>query len=128
MCSSWYQRGYSEGVLEAEVGGEVDDVADLAHEVGHDRLRGAVGQPQEHQVEAVGQRGVGLGEDEVGVGGGQAGVEAGGQGAGLRVGRGQGHLELRVPGAQAQQLGAGEPRRPDDPHSCGHSMIIRRHA
>ena len=102
------------GVLEPEVGGQVDDVADLAQQIGHDRLAGAVGQPEEHEVEAGdGGRVVGV-KREVGVGGGQARVEVGDGGAGLGVAGGQPHLELGVGRGEPEQLGAGEPRRPDD--------------
>ena len=38
-------------VLQPEVGGQVDEVADLAEQLGHDRLAGAVGQAEEHEVE-----------------------------------------------------------------------------
>jgi len=42
---------------------------------------------------------------------------------GLAVAGGEGHLELRVAGAEAQQLDPREPRRPDDPY-FGHRRTL----
>ncbi len=96
-------------VLQTEVGGQVDDVPDLADQLGDDRLAGAVGQAQEDEIQP--SEGLGLvgREDQVGVGGGQARVQLGGPDASLGVTGGQAHVEVRVLGAQPQQLRAGEP-------------------
>ena len=59
------------GVLEAEVGGQVDDDADLGHQIGHQVLGLAMRQGHEHQVQAVQLRRVGRGVGEVGIGGSQ---------------------------------------------------------
>ena len=48
--------------------------------------------------------------------------------AGLRVAGGDGDVDVRVGGEQAEELGAGETGRPDDAGSCSHRMIIRASA
>ena len=115
------------GVVQPEVGGQVDDVPDLAHQLGHDGLAGAVGQAEEHEVESGHLGAVVGGEDEVGVGGGQARVQVGGPGAGLGVAGGQHDLELGVAGGQPQQLRSGVPGRADDAH-LDHPEIMQHSA
>ncbi len=86
----------------------------MPEQLRHDRLAGAVGQPEEHQVEPVDGGGVVGRERQVGVGGPEARVQVRDRGAGLGVAGGHPHVEVGVLRAQAQQLRAGEPGRPDD--------------
>ena len=118
--------GVEGGVAQPEVGGQVDDAPDAAAELGHHVLGRAVGQAEEHEVEAVAAVGVVLLERQVGVAGGQAGIEVGDTAAGLGVARGQAHVEVRVLGAEAEQLGPGEPRGADDADRCHRASIRTR--
>ncbi len=127
MWASPYHVGIQVGIVQAEVGGQVDDPLHLAPKLGHDALRGAVGQAEEAQVEALGRAGLVGGEDQVGIVGGQARVQVGHPGAGLGVARGQLDLQVGMAGAEPQQLGAGEARRPDDTDG-DHRTIIRIYA
>jgi hypothetical protein len=88
--------------VQAEVGGQVDDLADPAPDFGDDLLRCAVRQPEEHEVEAVAGGGVEAFERGVAVGRGQARVEPGDAAAGLGVARGDAHVERGVLGAETQ--------------------------
>ena len=104
-----------------EVGAEVDHVTDGVDEIPRDRLRLAVGQAEEHEVEA-GE--VGRGDLLVGqavVGDGQRRVEVADGGAGVGVGGDHGDLDLGVAGEEAQQLRARVPRSPDDCCSIRHA-------
>ena len=130
-CSSPYQVGYSAGSAQAEVGGQVDDDPDPVDQVGHQVLGLAVGQGQEHHVEAVEGGGVGRAVDEGGVGGGQRRGVGGHRLAGVAPGCGHRHLEIGVAGAQAQQLGAAVAGGADDsrpswviPTSCKSMRIL----
>ena len=76
-------------------------------ELGHEVLRRAVGQAQEHEVEPGGALDVDRLEAQVAVGGGQAGVELGHRRAGLGVAGGQLDLEL---GVRARRGAAARPR------------------
>ena len=116
MCSAPYHVGYSAGVLEAEVGAEVDHEAVRGEQVGHQLLGRAVGQPAEHDVEVVASATPGSRrlEHEVGIGDGQARVQVGDAGAGLGVPGGDDEVERRVLRAQPQQLGPGEAGGADD--------------
>ena len=53
-------------------------------------------------------------EHEVGIRDRERWIEIGGAGTGLRVGRGEGQVELGMAGYQPQKLGAGVSRRADD--------------
>ena len=61
------RSGRAQASWQPEVGGQVDDVADPADQLGHDRLRGPVGQTEEHEVEAVDRRRV-VGREDAGPG------------------------------------------------------------
>ena len=76
------------------------------------------------EVDGLGQPGLIRDEDQIGVRRGQARVELAHGHAGLRVGGGEGHLELRMGRAQPEQLRASEPRGPDHPDRC-HRLSIR---
>ena len=75
----------------------------------------AVGQGQQDEVEPGEVGGVVGGVAQVAVGRREARVRVGDGGAGGGVAGDVDDVELRVAGQQPQQLGAGEPRRPDDP-------------
>ena len=121
------------GVLEPVGRRQVDDAADPSDELRREGHRRLVREAEEHDVEpvdAVDGVVVGGRQLEVGVGGGQRRVQRGGGRAGLRIGRRHRHVEARVAGQQAQQLGAGVARRPDDagpPGGAAHRMIIQMH-
>ena len=106
--------GVQRRVLEAEVGGQVDQPLHPAPELGDEALGRPVGQAQEDQVEAGRRLDVDRLEAKPGVGGGQAGIQLGDRGTGLGVARGQHDLEIGVLGAEAEQFGPGEPGGADD--------------
>ena len=119
--------GVQARVLEPEVGRQVDEMADLAQQLRHDRLAGAVGQAEEHQVETVdGGGGVGR-ERQLGVGRPEARVQVRDRTAGLGVTGGDPDREVGVVRAQSQELGAGEPGRPHDPY-VDHRQIMQYRA
>ena len=89
------------GVLEAEVGGEVDHPPHLLAQHRHEGLGRAVGQAAEHQVDPVEQRRVVAVEDQAGVGRGQARVQLGERGARLAVAGGEHDPQLGMGGAAA---------------------------
>ena len=97
-------------------------------QAGHQVLGGAVGQAQEHQVEAGGTLGVDRLEAQVRVGAGQAGVELGHGRSRLGVAGGELDPELGVGRAEAQQLGPGEAGGADDPYGEHGRDSIRRAA
>ncbi len=105
-----------------EVGAEVDDVPDASEQVGHETLRLAVRQREERDVDAVHHGGVPRLEDQSLIRGRQRRVQVGDRRAGVRRRDGPGRPELVVAREQAQQLGAGVPRRPD------HRRLIRHAA
>ena len=61
------ERRVGSRVLQAERRRQVDDAADVADQRRREFHRGAVRQPEEHEVEPVDRRGVELGEHQVGV-------------------------------------------------------------
>ncbi len=117
MWGSWYQRWYR---------------ADLAEDVGHQRLARSVGQSDEHAVDPVEQSEVPRLEHQVGIRRGETRVQVGCRGAGLAVAGGEGDVQSRVLGADAQQLGAGEARRSDDADpggvTCHGTTLAHSHA
>ena len=126
-CSSPYHRRVQAGVAQPEVGGQVDDAAHPAGELGHDVLRGTVGQAEEHEVEAVAGVGVVLLEGQVGIAARQArdrgrrrGVPAWVSPVATRTSR------CGVLGAEAQQLSPGVPRGADDADRCHRARIRTR--
>ena len=116
-----------DGIGQAEVGREVDDVLDPHAQLGHERLRRAVRESAEDEIEAVDGIDVIRLEHERRVGGGQTRIEVGDLRACLRVAGGDLDRQVRMVGTDSQQLGTGETRRADDP-DLSHRMIIRRHA
>ena len=118
--------GIERGVVQPEVGRQVHDQADPRPELRDDPLGLPVGQAAEHQVETIEAGRIVPLVDQAGIGGGQRGRVRADRLAGVGVGRGHRHLELRVPGQQAQQLRPGVPRRPKDP--CLHRMSIHQAA
>ena len=97
----------------------------MADELRRERHRRLVRQPEEHEVEAPHAIEVERLEHEVGVRRRQPRVEVGGAHAGLRVGRRDDHLVLGVLRGDAQELGAGEPRRADDADAEHRRMTIQ---
>ena len=100
---------------------EVDEAADLAVQLRRQRHRRLVRQAEEDDVEPLGHRRVELVEHEVGVARREARVQGAGQRAGLAVAGGVDDLEVRMLGAQPEQLCAGVARRTDDANSL-HSV------
>ncbi len=106
---------------QAEVGAQIDRVADVVEQAGQEHLALAVRQRAEHEVEA-GQVGhFERGEPERFVRGPQARVEVGHRRARIGAPRRVDHLDLGMAGQQAQQLGPGVPGRADHSRSIRHS-------
>jgi hypothetical protein len=76
-----------------------------------------VRETEEDHVQTYSASGIEFFEDEVGVARRQARIQAAGQGSGLAVARGVHHLEIRMLGAQTEQLGSRVARRTDDADS-----------
>jgi hypothetical protein len=110
------------GVLQPEIGGQVDDHPHPAPELGDDLLGLPVGQATENQVEAVEPSGVAVLVDQAGVRGRQGRGVGADRLAGMRVRRRHGDLEFRVARQEAEQLRPGVPRCSKDP--CLHRMSI----
>ena len=102
------------GIVQPEVGSQVDDVAHIAAQVADHALRGAVGQGAEGQVATGGRSRLVGHERSVAVGGRQARVQVGHGLPGHRLTRSHDRLQVGMGRADSQQLCAGEPRRPDD--------------
>jgi hypothetical protein len=90
------------GVLQAEVGREVDDVLHPAPQLGHDGLRRAMGQPEEHEVEPIGHTRLVAVEPLVAIAPGERWVQVGDGVAGLAVAGRELDLEVGVLGAQPE--------------------------
>ena len=116
-------RRVQRGVLQAEVGREVDDPADPAVEVAEQLLALAVGQGQEHEVEPVDRHRVPGLEDLVAVGRGEVRVQRGHRLAGLRIAGRDGDVEIRMGRGDPQQLRTGVARRADDAY-LGHRHTL----
>ena len=92
------------GVFQPEVGGEIDDVFDLAPQLWHQLLRLAVGQPEEHDVETFRAAGVGGLEAPLPVGRREARVQVGDALPGLGIGGRQFEGQLGMPSDDPQQF------------------------
>ena len=108
------ERRVLRAVLQAVRGREVDDAADMADQLRRQRHARLVREPEEHQVESAGALDVERLEDQPGVGAGERRVQRRGWDARLRVAGGVDHVEVGMLRGEAQQLGAGVARRPDD--------------
>ena len=127
------------GVLEAVVGRvggrilqperrrEIDDTADVTDQRRRELHRSAVREAEEDQIEPEQSLRVELAEHEVGIGDFERRVQVGGAAPGHRVARRQPDVELGVLRGQSQQLGAGEPRCPDDPDGDAGSRHLHEH-
>ena len=104
------------GVFQPEVGGEIDDVFDLAPELRHQLLRFAVRQAEEHDVEALGGARVGRVEAPLPVGRREARVQVRDALTGLRIGRRQFEGQLGVPSDDPQQFRTRVTGCSDDPY------------
>ena len=92
--------GVKTRVAQAEVGGQVHDPSHPLPQVGNELLRLAVGQGQEHDLQAVQLRGVEGGEAQLRIRRDQARVQLCHRGAGVRVSGGEADVEARVAGAE----------------------------
>ena len=107
------------GVLEAEVGREVDDRRAARHEARRHGECRRVRHGQEHELARVERRVVVRGEGEIG-GAGEAGVLVGHARAGQLVGRGDHEFEVGMAQHEAHQLDARKTRRTHDTRLDGH--------
>ncbi len=103
------------GVVQAEVGAQVDQVRSPIDQLGEDLLRRSVGQAGEHDVDVGQLVEIDGSEHEVGVGAAKRRMQIGHPPAHLRVPGGHLEREAGVDGQEPQHLGPGEPRRADQP-------------
>ena len=92
------------GIFQAEVGGEVDHVANLGQQLGHEALRSPVRQGTEHNVRSVSSRRLGRYERQRRVRASKRRVHIRHGHALVGTCRGCYHFEVRVGSEKAQQL------------------------
>ena len=110
-------------VAQAEVCRQVDDVLHLGPQLGDDRLRCAVGQAAEDEVESAHRIWRVCGELQLRVRRCQAWIGVDHRSADLGVAGGELDRQIRMAGAQAEELGAGEARTADDA-DADHRAIV----
>ncbi|CAB5022595.1 unannotated protein [freshwater metagenome] len=98
-----------------------------APQLGHDGLRCAVGQAEEHEVEAVGHAALIAVESPIAVTRRQRRIDVGDGVAGLAVAGCKLDVEVGMPGTEPEEFGTGVARRADDAYR-DHTDMIHRHA
>lgn len=101
-------------VEQSEISGEIDDPPNPLPEFSHERLRGPVRQPTEHEIYS-GEHGGFVGHEmPIAIRSSQTWIELGDADAGLGVTRGERHLESGMGMAQPEEFRTGETRCADD--------------